>query len=488
MRRTKIIATLGPASVDPQILRSLIDAGVDVFRLNFSHGTHETHRAAAETIREMCAVCNREVAILQDLSGPKIRCGEFENGSADLAVGQETIITAASVLGTASRFSSTYKSLPQDAKPGDRILLNDGLLELKVLATAGEDVRCEVIRGGVLTNHKGINLPGMELSTPSVTPKDMKDLSAGLNIGVDYVALSFVRTADDVMKVRKALEKRENPPLIIAKIEKPEAVENIAEILEAADGIMIARGDLGVELPAEQVPVLQKELIRAAHSLDKLVITATQMLETMIERPVPTRAEVSDVANAIFDGTDAVMLSAESAAGHYPLEAVQTMARIAISTEDYLRNHRPHWDWKRITGRQQLGDAVGDAAYWLYEDLGAKAIVAYSATGKTALYLSKNRPFAPIVVFTGSRDVARQMRLYWGVEPIFCVDIHTAKDLRYYAAEYLRENALVSGNDRVVLISGSPFGVVDCTNSLEIMQLAGELPTLEFKDKKPKKK
>lgn len=488
MRRTRIIATLGPASVDPDILRALIYEGVDVFRLNFSHGTHESHRAAVETIRMICTECGKDVALLQDLCGPKIRCGEIAGGAVELVRDQETTITVNNRIGDASCFSCSYKSLPKDAAPGDRILINDGMIELSVLAAAGDEVRCRVVRGGTLSSHKGINLPGMNLSTPSVTAKDMKDLAAGLEMGVDYVALSFVRTAEDVLKVRRMLEKHDNPPALIAKIEKPEAVENISDILDAADGIMIARGDLGVELPAQRVPIIQKELIYLAHSLDKLVITATQMLESMIENPVPTRAEVSDVANAIYDGTDAVMLSAESAVGHYPVEAVRQLASIAVEIEEYLEYHRPHWDWERVNPKHPLGDAIGDAAFWLYEDLDAKAIVAYSATGKTALCLSKSRPFAPMVVFTVNRDAARRMRLYWGVEPVFCADVHTAKDLRYYAAEYLRENNLVRGNDRVVVISGSPFGVADHSNSLEIMQLAGEVPVLELKNKKGRKK
>lgn len=488
MRRTKIIATIGPASVDPATLRELIYSGVDVFRVNFSHGTHESHRAAVEAIREASTECGRDVAILQDLCGPKIRCGEMENNSIELIAGQETCITTSPIIGTAARFSCTYKNLPKDAVPGHRILLNDGMLELEVLAVSGDDVRCRVISGGPLSSSKGINLPGMELSTPSVTPKDMKDLAAGLDFGVDYVALSFVRQAEDILKVRKAVEKRENPPLIIAKIEKPEGVENIESILDAADGIMIARGDLGVELPLAQVPILQKRLIRLAHISGKIVITATQMLESMIEHPVPTRAEVSDVANAIFDGTDAVMLSAESAVGLYPVAAVKMLHNVALETESYLSDNRPHWDWRGLSPTRPLGDAVGDAAYWLYEDLDAQAMVAYTATGKTALNLSKSRPFAPIVVFTISRDVARRMRLFWGVEPVYCADIHTAKDLRYYASEYLRENALVRGNDNVIVVTGSPFGVVDHTNSLEVMQLAGDVPVLELRNKRPRKR
>lgn len=484
MRRTKIIATLGPASVDPEVLRKLIYTGVDVFRFNFSHGTHESHKAAAEAVREACAECGREVAILQDLCGPKIRCGEMENGSVELITGQETTITTTPTIGTQTMFSCSYKQLAQDAAPGDKVLLNDGLLELEVLAASGDEVRCLVVRGGVLSSHKGINLPGMELSTPSVTAKDMKDLNAGIEIGFDYVALSFVRCAEDVLKVKKAVEKCENPPMVIAKIEKPEALDNIHDILEVADGIMVARGDLGVELPAERVPILQKELIRIANAEDKLVIIATQMLESMTENPVPTRAEVSDVANAIYDGADAVMLSGESAVGHFPVEAVETLHKISNETETYLSHNRPHWDWERITPSHPLGDAVGDAAFWLYEDLGAKAMVAFTSSGKTALYLSKNRPFAPIVVFTTNQSVARKMNLYWGVEPVYCSDVHSTKDLRYYATEHLREKAICRGNDNIVLITGSPFGAIDHSNTLEVIQLAGDVPVLDLKKKR----
>lgn len=474
MRKTRIVATLGPASVDTEVLRDLVYAGVDVFRLNYSHGTHESHRAACEAIRDICGELGHPVAVMQDLSGPKIRCGEIEGDKTELAEGMETVITTSPLKGTNVKFSCTYKSLPKDASKGDRVLLDDGMIELEVLSASGDEVRCRVVRGGTLSSHKGINLPGMDLSTPSVTPKDMKDLAASLDMGVDFVALSFVRTADDIMKVKRAIDKHECSPLIIAKIEKPEAVQNIDEILECADGIMVARGDLGVELPAEQVPAIQKMLIYKANAACKIVITATQMLESMIHSSVPTRAEVADVTVAITEGTDAVMLSAESATGHYPVEAVKAMHRIAIEAEKNLEHDHWAWDWERTKTFHPLGDAIADAATELCSYINAKAIITFSTTGELPCFLSKNRPFAPILVFSTTREQARKMRLYWGVEAVVNSTIHCLNDLQYYAAEFIRENALAKGTDPLITISSSPFGVIEHSNAIEVTQLAGE--------------
>ena len=348
MRLTRIVATLGPASFDEEVLRKLITAGVDVFRLNFSHGTHESHRAALETVRSLCLELNRPVGILQDLCGPKIRVGEMTDGKIMLADGEETIIVYNDVVGTANAFSCSYKSLARDADEDDRILLNDGLLELKVIAIEGNNVRCKVIHGGILRSSKGMNLPGMKLSTPSVTAKDIDDLKAGLDMGVDFVGLSFVREASDLDPVKELIASHAQKPKIIAKIEKPEALENFDSILEAADGIMVARGDLGVELPVEQLPAIQEELIYKANCAGKIVITATQMLESMINNPIPTRAEVTDVSVAISQGTDAVMLSGESAAGSYPVEAVEMMCKIAVETEKSLKRNHDNWNWRSI--------------------------------------------------------------------------------------------------------------------------------------------
>ena len=474
MRLTRIVATLGPASFDEEILKKLILSGVDVFRLNFSHGTHESHRGAVETVRRLSLELNRPVGILQDLCGPKIRVGQMSDDIIILADGEETVITYDDIIGTAARFSCSYKSLAQDAQINNRILLNDGLLELVVTAIEGGNVRCKVIHGGALRSHKGMNLPGMKLSTPAVTEKDIDDLKAGLDMGVDFVGLSFVRQAADLDPVKELVSAHPHKPKIIAKIEKPEALENFDSILHAADGIMIARGDLGVELPVEQLPAIQQDLIYRSNQADKIVITATQMLESMINNPVPTRAEVTDVAVAIIQGTDAVMLSGESAAGSYPIEAVQMMCKIAVETEKSLKKNHDYWNWRHIKETHPAGVATSDAAYRMCDDLNAKGIVAHTTTGQTALFLSKSRPFAPIVAVTGHRNVARQMRLYWGVEPVYNGTIHSNSDVRCFANEYFKEHEHPDGCNSIIIMTSRPFGQINHTNGVEIMELEGE--------------
>ena len=471
MRRTKIVATLGPASSDTETLKRLIKGGVDIFRLNFSHGTRDSHRETIHLIRETTKALGTEVAILQDLCGPKIRVDQMENDAVDIIPDSEVTITTKKVLGTSTRFSCAYKPLPRDVLPGNRILLDDGRLELMVLSASGEEVLCRVIRGGELKSRKGMNLPGTAISSPSVTQKDAKDFVVGLEEGVDFVALSFVRHPDDIRKVRRLLVKHGKSMQIIAKIEKPEAIEYIDEIIDAADGIMVARGDLGIEMELERVPILQKNLIRRANEADKYVITATQMLDSMMERSVPTRAEVADVANAIIDGTDAIMLSGETAAGEFPLEAVQTMDRIAKTTEAYLQTARPEWDWSRINPGHPVMDAVGHAAYSLYDDLDAKAIAAFTAAGNTALFLSKSRPFAPILAFTAKRETFRRMRIFWGVVPILDTAITARDELRARAIEHVRKNEIAEPGDRVLIVSGTHFGQIGATNGIEIATL-----------------
>ena len=483
MRLTRIIATLGPASFDENVLRKLITAGVDVFRLNFSHGTHESHKAAVETVRSISLECDRPVGILQDLCGPKIRVGEMKDGCIELAAGQETVITVDDVTGTTEKFSCSYKPLSQDAKKGDKILLNDGLLELEVRAISGHDVRCIVIHGGELKSHKGMNLPGMKLSTPSVTEKDLKDLQAGLDMGVDFVALSFVREAADLKPVRKMIKKHTKKPKVIAKIEKPEALDNINSLIKAADGVMVARGDLGVEIPAEKLPAIQQDIIYKANEADKIVITATQMLESMIHNPVPTRAEVTDVSVAISQGSDAVMLSGESAAGSYPVEAVKMMCKIAKETEKSLAKNHEHWNWRRKKPYHPLGEAISDAAYKMCDDLSSKAIIAYTASGATALYLSKSRPFAPVIAFTNNREAARQMRLYWGVEPVFDGNILSNSDLRRAACKYCLQEKITSTDDKVIVLTARPFGMIEHTNGVEILNINGKNKKKKNKDK-----
>ena len=471
MRLTRIVATLGPASFDEEVLRQLITSGVDVFRLNFSHGTHESHRAALETVRSLCLELDRPVGILQDLCGPKIRVGKMSDGKIMLADGEETVIVYNDVVGTANAFSCSYKSLARDAEEDDHILLNDGLLELKVIAIEGNDVRCKVIHGGILRSNKGMNLPGMKLSTPSVTAKDLDDLKAGLDMGVDFVGLSFVREASDLTPVKELIASHSQKPKIIAKIEKPEALNNFDSILQAADGIMIARGDLGVELPVEQLPAIQEELIYKANCAGKIVITATQMLESMINNPVPTRAEVTDVSVAISQGTDAVMLSGESAAGSYPVEAVEMMCKIAVETEKSLKRNHDNWNWRNLKRNHPFGEATSDAAYRMCEDLDAKGIVAHTTTGQTALYLSKSRPFAPIVALTSNRKVARQMRLYWGVEPVYNGNIHSNSDVRKFAIKYYTRDKHAKSGDSIIIMTSRPFGQINHTNGVEILKI-----------------
>lgn len=484
MRLTRIVATLGPASLEPEIIDELIEAGVDVFRCNFAHGTPERHKAACEAVREASRRTGRDVALMQDLCGPKIRIEEIENDGVELITGQETVVTTAKLTGNAMRFSCSYKSLPRDVQPGNRIFIDDGIIELEVLNTAGEDVYCKVLRGGLLRSHVGANLPGVEISAPSVTPRDLKDLAAGQDMGFDYVTLSFIRGAEDMRKVRKEIEKWENPPLLLAKVEKPEALENIDEIIDAVDGIVIARGDLGVELAPERVPGIQQELIKKANAADKLVIVATQTREDTRDGTTPTRPEVNNVAMAIYAGADAIMLSAETSIGRNPVTAAKVVAQIATEAEKTLATNHPQWDWQRTRVNHPLGDAVCNAAYNIYKSLNATAIIAFTHTGRTGLYLSKCRPFAHLVVFTRSREVARKMRLLWGVEPIYCPNINTAQDLRYYATEHLRENNICAGTDNIIIVSGNPFGIIDHSNTLEVTQLFGSASVVDLPAKR----
>ncbi|MFA6958968.1 MAG: pyruvate kinase [Thermoanaerobaculia bacterium] len=420
-RRTKIVATVGPASSSPEVLAGLIDAGVNVFRLNMSHGTHDGHRAAYEAIRTVAAQRDKPVAVLADLCGPKIRCGKFEGGSIELHRDQIVTVTTRDVLGGPGLIPSQYKELAGDVKSGDRILLDDGILELRVERVEDTEIECTVIEGGTLKDRKGINLPGVKVSAPSLTPKDRADAIFSIGLGVDYMALSFVRTADDVRELRALLVANGADVSIIAKIEKPEALQNIDAILDAADGLMVARGDLGVELPAESVPITQTQLIDLGRAQGKPVIVATQMLESMITNARPTRAEVSDVANAVMQGTDAVMLSAETASGAHPVKAVETMARIARRAESYLWNHGAFStisDHDLATPPIALPDAVARATAQLSRDLMVRAIFVVSQSGTTARIVASARPAAPLIALSDSVRATRRMNLYWGVEPL----------------------------------------------------------------------
>jgi pyruvate kinase len=467
MRKTKIVCTIGPASRSAEKLEALILAGMDVARLNFSHGTHEEHGQVICALREISARLGHSLAILQDLSGPKIRTGALQGGTAvALVAGAEITITTEPVVGTASLVATTYSHLPADVHPGDRILLADGLMELRVLATDSASARCQVVHGGFLGEHKGINLPGVRLSAPAVTAKDLSDLEFGIAQGVDYIAVSFVRRAEDLIQVRRLLKDRGADTPVIAKIEKPEAVQNLDAILETSEGVMVARGDLGVEMNPEKVPILQKQIIEAANSHGVLVITATQMLESMVGNPRPTRAEASDVANAILDGTDAVMLSAETSVGQYPLEAVRMMARIAREAESSGRGCHQ-------TGhvRRAYPEAIAHAACTIAGDLDLTAICAFTQSGYTARLVSKERPRVPIIAFTNNPRIYNLMALYWGVSPLHVDFVENDALFRRVEMELLARRLAAEG-DSVVVLGGIPLAARGATNFLKIHRVA----------------
>lgn len=469
MRSTKIVATLGPATDPPEVLRNLFTSGVNVFRLNASHGEWPQHQARIDAIRKMAAVRGVHAGILLDLQGPKIRLGEFEGGRCELQTGATFTITTEPTLGTCERASCTYEPLAQEVHPGDCVLLADGAVELKALAVRPNAVDFNVVSGGPIGNHKGINLPGVKLSTPSMTPKDREDLEFGLEADVDFVALSFVRTAHDVYSLRRCLEERESRAMLIAKIEKPEAWDNIDSILDASDGVMVARGDLGVEMPLQQVPLIQKQLIEKARAKGKFVITATQMLESMIENARPTRAEVSDVANAICDGTDAVMLSAETSVGHDPANAVNIMASIATETEGWLRPKGFPDPLPRVTPSN--AEIVAEAAYGSARSAGVAAIVVYTTSGSTARLISRFRPPVPIYAFTHSPASARQMAVSFGIHPILAPEVLTTEAMLLQMEQMLVKQGLLRRGDNVVFVAGQPIGEVGSTNLMKLHRL-----------------
>ncbi len=465
-RKTKIVCTIGPASSKPDVIGRLIDAGMDVARLNFSHGTWEEHSEAIRTVRALSAKKGRPVAILQDLQGPKVRLGLLRGGSATIYSGDQFTLTTREVEGTEKIASVTYDRLATEVKAGDQILIDDGLIHLEVLRTDGVHVVCSVLQGGVLMNHKGLNLPGVAISVPAVTEKDLTDLDFGIEQGVDYIALSFVRTSKDISKVKELLRRRKVDIPIIAKLERPKAVRNLDAILEVADGVMIARGDLGVEMPLEEVPLIQKQIIRQANLHGAIVITATQMLDSMIEHPRPTRAEVSDVANAIFDGTDAVMLSGETASGAYPIEAVRVMAKVAVEAEGGLppRAPLPH-----EPGRAQtFPDAISEAACRAAVDTKARAIVAFTQTGSTARLISRFRPATSVIAFTPNEHVRNRLCLYWGVIPKIMAPTEHVDEMIQKIDDALLADGTAAKGDVLVIVSGAPIGVKGRTNLLTL--------------------
>jgi pyruvate kinase len=454
-RRTKIVATLGPSSSSPEIIRALCLAGVDVFRLNMSHGDHEFHTTAYQYIREISRKLDVPVGILADLCGPKIRTGKFKDGEILLTSGTEVTVTTRDVEGTPGLIPSLYPSLAADVKPGNRILLNDGLFELRVKTVKQTEILCEVVHGGTLKNHKGINLPGVNISAPSLTDKDKLDAQFALNLGVDFLALSFVRRADDVKDLRKLINNSGQHASIIAKIEKPEALEDIDNIIDAADAIMVARGDLGVELNPEEVPVAQSQLIEKTLTSYKPVIVATQMLESMIESARPTRAEVTDIAYAVTLGADAVMLSAETASGRFPLEAVQMMDRIARQTESHLWKNGSYGTYTATNATPPLSiwDVMADATAHMSRDIMAHAVVVISNSGMSAVTMSSARPAAPIVAITNQQDVYHKMALLWGVIPVFSEEAGIANP-NEIARKIVLDLNLVNAGEYILLVRG----------------------------------
>jgi pyruvate kinase len=471
-RRTKIVATVGPACSSKQQLDTLLRAGVDVFRINFSHGSHTQMAEVIATIRELSRQYQKAVAILGDLQGPKIRTGKMHNGGQQLTSGSEVTITTRDVEGKGELIPTTYDRLPQDVRKGNRILLDDGLLEMKVLNVNGSDVRCLVINGGLLKDHKGINLPGITVSAPALTEKDMDDLDFCIKQHLDYIALSFVRRPSDILTLKNILETKRSPLKVVAKIEKPEAVASFDEILKATDAVMVARGDLGVEMSPEQVPLIQKMIIRKCNEAGKPVITATQMLESMISNPRPTRAETSDIANAILDGTDAVMLSGETATGKYPVEAVHVMNNVARNVE--LDQQARGNSYRRITdlsGQPHVTEAIGQGACHIANSIGAKAILAFTQTGSTATLVSKYRPGLPIFAVTPSQSVRRRMALYHGVTSLRVeIQGNTEDQINSVEKAVLTSEHLHPG-DLVIITMGSPLSDTGTTNLLKVHEL-----------------
>ncbi len=477
MRRyTKIVATIGPASAEKQTIRRLIEAGMNVARLNFSHGDYAFHENVIRTIRSEAEQLGQAVTILQDLQGPKIRTGELKEGNISIEAGETLILCTDKKPGDAERVSVDFDELPTHVKPGSRILLADGHMELSVRECTDTEIVTEVVLGGTLKPHQGINLPGTALNIPGFTEKDRRDLEFGLSQGVDMVAMSFIRSAKDVMRVRTAIARASPARIrtpIIAKLERPEALENLNEIIEVADGVMVARGDLGVEMPPEEVPIAQKQIITAANKHAKIVITATQMLESMLENPRPTRAEASDVANAIFDGTDAVMLSGETAVGKYPIVAVQMMDAIVRKAEENLK------EWGHWHGQPEESTAHSDAIYLsraaaaLALDRHVEGIAVFTKTGNTALLMSKTRPDVPILGFTSDVKTYYRMAMYWGVISHLVPRAETMEQLIDHVESGLLAETPVQRGQQVVLICGFPVDEMRPSN-LVLLHTVGQ--------------
>lgn len=473
MRKTKIVCTLGPATDDENVVREMMLSGMNIARFNFSHQTYAEHKMRADMLKKLRKELDLPIAFLLDTKGPEIRLGTFQNKSVVLKEGQTFTLTTKEIEGTDSIVSVSFKGLPGDVRPGNHILIDDGLIDMVVENVKNTDIICKVLNGGKISNNKGVNIPGAHLSLPFLSEKDKKDLLFGIENGFDFVAASFTRTASDIIEIRKILEDNGGSSIrIIAKIENSEGVDNIDSILRVADGIMVARGDMGVEIPFEEIPRLQKMLIKKAYNAGKLVITATQMLDSMTVNPRPTRAEVTDVANAIYDGTSAIMLSGETAAGKHPIEAVKTMSRIAERTEaniDYV---------KRLAQRQpeanpSVTNAISHATCTTAHDLGAAAILTVTKSGQTARFISKFRPSCPIIGCTPDEQVYRQLNMSWGVVPVMTKEMQNTDALFEHAVNSAVAKGLLHDGDLVVITAGIPLGVSGTTNLLKV-QIVGD--------------
>lgn len=474
LRKTKIICTLGPASESEEVIRELMLAGMNVARLNFSHGTHEEQRGKLERVKKVRAELGLPVALLLDTKGPEIRTGEFEKGKVELKKGQTFVLTTEDVMGNEGMVSITYKNLVKDVKEGDSILIDDGLIGLKVTKLTEKEIICTVENGGTISNKKGINVPGVELKMPFISKKDREDILFAVKEGFDYIAASFTRTADDILEIRRILEENNcNYIKIIAKVENDQGIKNVDEILRVADGVMIARGDMGVEIPLEEVPSIQKKLIRKAFESGKPIITATQMLDSMMKNPRPTRAETTDVANAIYQGTSAIMLSGETASGQYPVEALKTMVKIALRTEADI-DYDARFKRRSIEDRTDITNAVSHATCTTAVDLQAAAIITVTKSGRTVGMVAKHHPGCMIIGCCMDDYVCRQLNLYWGVQPLLLAKEEDAEALFNSAVTAAEDAGLVSRGDLTVLTAGVPLGVTGTTNLIKV-QVAGKI-------------
>lgn len=467
MRRTKIVCTIGPSSDSVETIKMMIESGMNVARLNFSHGIHEEHAVRVGAVRQAAGELGTVVAIMLDTKGPEIRTGVIEGDKITLSAGKRIVLTTEEIKGNSERLSVSYQGLPQDIRPGSRILLADGLIELQAISVEGTEILCNIVNGGEIGSRKNVHLPGVNVNLPAVTDKDVSDIKFAVEQGFDFIAASFIRSAADVIAVKRVLEQNNSDIQIIAKIENHQGVENIDEILKVADGIMVARGDMGVDIATEEVPLIQKMIIQKCNRVGKPVITATQMLESMINNPRPTRAEATDVANAIFDGTDAIMLSGETAAGKHPVEAVQMMDRIAVRTERAL-GFEELLGRKEISPLQTVTDAISHATCSTALNLGAKAIITSTKSGHTARMVSKYRPKSRIIAVTPKMDVVRRLSLIWGVMPLLVAETSGTDEMIAAATQASLAANLITGGDLVVITAGIPVGVPGTTNMLKV--------------------